>query len=230
MRGRVSESAEPRGGAGSRKFAAGAAPPGWSGHLWESLARGGFLAAESRSGAPPRGRPPSPGGEEDAANLRGGHPGSVASFPRRRAHASSSAAGASQPRAAPAAKARGRSCARPGPGAAGSARRSRRGGPAGQPDGGRGGTQPARSSPGPTGTAVCTNRHAQFGGAPRAGHLGEGDAAQPGAWLGARTQHPSGRRRAKVSKVWEGAGGFLKETSLLGPRGVEEEKKKGGGR
>lgn len=134
-----------------------------------------------------------------------------------------SPAGAPQPRAAPAVKARGR----PGPEAAEFARRSPGGRPAGPP-GGRGGTQSARSSPGSKLTAVGKTSSRHIRRCPRAAHLGEGDAAQPGAWAG--HPHPASERKEarKVSKVWEGAGAFLKEASLLGPRGAEG-KIKGGG-
>nr|KAF6285973.1 hypothetical protein mMyoMyo1_009529 [Myotis myotis] len=160
--------------------------------------RGGFGAAGSRSAAAPRGRPPSLGGEGCGQPARG-HPG--APFPRRRAHASSSAAGAPQPRAAPAVKARGRRCARPGPEAAEFARRSRGTRPAGQP----GGTQPARSSPGSTLTAVgkipsrhirrrplgCASRGRRRGSARR---LGWAPASSIGAEGARKVSKPSWAR------------------------------------
>lgn len=96
MRDSVLETAKPRGGAGSRKFAAGTARP----RLEQPLVGkpgAGALAAESRSAAPPRASPFLSPGVGRCSKPARGHAGLFASFPCRFAPASPPAAGASSP-------------------------------------------------------------------------------------------------------------------------------------
>lgn len=73
-----SATAEPRGGCGAGKFAAGTAPPGLEQPL-VGTPRAGVLAAESRPAAPPRRSPSLSSGVGRCTNQQEGIPGPFAS-------------------------------------------------------------------------------------------------------------------------------------------------------
>ncbi|KAF6288484.1 hypothetical protein mRhiFer1_009190 [Rhinolophus ferrumequinum] len=195
VQGSVLETAEPRGGAESRKFATGTAPP----RLEQPLVGkpgAGALAAESRSASPPRGSPSLSSGVERCSKPARGHPGPFASFPRGLAPASQPAAGASHSLRGPRSEGARLQPRLPGSGGSGIARRLQGGRPPGKLEGlSRLATPQDRLS---QQFAKIIRQNPEV--TPLAVHIRKEDAAQPGAWAG-NPHPPSERKEArKVSK------------------------------
>lgn len=193
--------------------------PGWSSHLWESLALGFWLL--SRDPQPHRGGgPPSPRGWRDAANQREGTPFPFPPFlavshrpPHQRQvlpiH-----------HAAPAVKARGCSCACLGRGAAESPGHRKEGDPQENWRGTACFANPQDRLPQRFAKIVRQDLRRPIGLACQ-----ERRSAQPAAWTG--NPHPPSERK-EARKVSEGAWEFLQETVPSGSSGHGEKRGKGG--
>lgn len=216
------ETAEPRGGAGSRKFATGTAPP----RLEQPLVGkpgAGALAAKSRSASPPRGSPPLllGGGERQQTSKRAPRP--LRLLPPRAGDRLTASGRCFPFTARPPQRRRATAAASAWVGRQRNHRRLQGGRPAGKLEGRRRLAAPQDRLSQQFAGIVRQNPEVS----PLAVHIRKEDAAQPGAWAG-NPHPPSERKEArKVSKrAWE----FLTETAPSGSsRRGEKRGAEGGG-